>query len=303
MLFTVHNTVLSNEIVQCDSIFPILTGKYLGQKTPNLTPELFAPNIVSTIEYNDRDLTISPDGNQLFFARTKTGENDDYDYNIMFSELIDSIWTEPQIVWFSSNYGELEPFFTPNGKELYFNSNRPTSSESKSDHWETWVIKKMNNSWSELKLLGSPFERVCHTTFTHNGKMYYTREDITTLYRVNYKNGLFSQPEKLDTIINSAKIQYNSFISFDESYLIFTRHSQDGFGQGDLYISFRNSNDQWGNSINLGPKINSESMESSPSISPDGKFFFFTSNKRGNSDVYWIDIKFIEALKPHKFTP
>ncbi len=87
-----------------------LTGSYLSQKTTGNIPELFAPGIVSTKEYNDRDLTISPDGKQLFFARTQTGNNDDYNYDIMHSELIGGKWSDPKIAWFSSKYGEVEAF-------------------------------------------------------------------------------------------------------------------------------------------------------------------------------------------------
>ena len=280
--------------------FSKIKGSYLGMKPPGDLPELFAPGIVSTKEYNDRDLTISPDGKQLFFARTKTDNNDDYNYDIMYSEFINGIWSDPQIAWFSSKYGEVEVFFTSDGRELYFNSNRPASGVGDAEHWETWVMKKNGNSWSKPKLLGAPFNRVCHTTFTQNGKMYYTREDILALYMVSYKNGVFGQPQKLDTIINSTKVQYNCLIAPDESYLVFTSPlRRDGFGKGDLYISFRNIKNEWSEPINMGSEINSDGLESCPSISNDGKFLFFTSNKRGNNDVYWVDIKILDKLKPN----
>ena len=272
--------------------------KYLGQKVPELTPILFAPNIVSTENYNERDLTISPDGNQLFFSRTKTSNHDDYDYDIMYSELENGIWSEPKIAWFSSKYGEVEAFFTPDGKELFFNSNRPASGKGDTEHWETWVMKKDGDNWTAPKLLGPPFNRVAHTTFTQTGKMYYVRDDLLALYMVSYKNGIFGQPEKLDTIINFSKVQYNCFISPDESYLIFGSRSKNyGFGNGDLYVSFRNAMNEWCKPINMGSEINSAGRETCPNVSNDGKYLFFTSNKGGNNDVYWISIKFIENLK------
>lgn len=159
-------------------------------------------------------------------------------------------------------------------------------------------MKKDNNSWSKPKLLGAPFNRVCHTTFTKNGKMYYTREDMAALYKVSYINGVFGQSEKLDTIINSTKVQYNCLIAPDERYLIFTSSSRsDGLGKGDLYISFRNNKNEWCEPINMGPEINSASLESCPSISNNGEFLFFTSNIGGNNDVYWVDIKIIDIFE------
>ena len=292
------NTIFAQEGTTDKTSFPILSGKYLGQKVPGITPILFAPGIVSTKEYNDRDLTISPDGTLIFFARTKTSNHDDFDYDIMYSELEDGIWSEPEIAWFSSKYGEVEAFFTLDGQKLFFNSDRPASGKGEAEHWETWFIKKDGDNWTEPKLLGTPFNRVCYTTFTQNGKMYYTREDLLAFYKVSYENGIFGQPEKLDTIINSTKIQYNCFISPDESYLIFvSRERNDGFGKGDLYVSFRNNLNEWCKPINMGPEINSSEEETCPSVSNDGKFLFFTSDKGDNNDVYWVSIKILEKLK------
>ena len=35
-----------------------------------------------------------------------------------------------------------------------------------------------------------------------------------------------------------------------------------------------------------------------PMLSPDGKYFFFTSKRSGNGDIYWVDAKIIEQFKP-----
>ena len=34
------------------------------------------------------------------------------------------------------------------------------------------------------------------------------------------------------------------------------------------------------------------------SMSHDGKYLFFTSNRNGNDDVYWIEVKAVEVLAP-----
>ena len=48
--------------------FPALQGPYLGQKPPGMTPEIFAPGIVSTAEFEFAG-TFSPDGKEYFFTR------------------------------------------------------------------------------------------------------------------------------------------------------------------------------------------------------------------------------------------
>jgi hypothetical protein len=127
--------------------------------------------------------------------------------------------------------------------------------------------------------------------------MYYTKEDIPALYFTNYKNGVFGKPVKLDTIINSSKTNYNSFVSSDESYLIFTKMIDNNLRNGDLYISFKDSTDKWNSPINMGNLINTKKHETCPNVSSDGKYFFFTSDKRGSFDIYWVSIKYLENLR------
>ena len=85
----------------------------------------------------------------------------------------------------------------------------------------------------------------------------------------------------------------------------------DGLGSGDLYISFK-ENGQWTKAKNLGKGINSAQFEYCPMMSPDGKYFFWTSYRsspmhspiprnyeaylkklgsvdNGLGNVYWID--------------
>ena len=38
-----------------------------------------------------------------------------------------------------------------------------------------------------------------------------------------------------------------------------------------------------------------------PGMSPDGKYLFFTRyDKNWNEDIYWVDAKIIEELKPEE---
>ena len=48
----------------------------------------------------------------------------------------------------------------------------------------------------------------------------------------------------------------------------------------------------------MGPRVNSTDDEICPSVSLDGKYFFFTSRRRGNADIYWMTSEIINDLKP-----
>jgi len=67
----------------------------------------------------------------------------------------------------------------------------------------------------------------------------------------------------------------------------------------DIYISER-IGDGWGEPKYPGVIINLSSEELFPSVSADGRYFFFSSTKRGRMDVYWVAVKILEAHKPEE---
>ena len=90
-------------------------------------------------------------------------------------------------------------------------------------------------------------------------------------------------------------------IAPDESYMIFDEVRREGFGEADLYISYRKPDGNWTEAINLGAKINSESSEFSARISPEGRFIFFARYRDRKCDIYWVDGGIIGELKPEDF--
>jgi hypothetical protein len=118
-------------------------------------------------------------------------------------------------------------------------------------------------------------------------------------------------------------MQFNAFIDPDERYLIVCMAGHpENIGRGDYYVCFRSGDDIWTDAINMGEAINAPGNNvASPYVSPDGKYFFFASNRRrddaktqertyariremanepqnGSGDIYWIDAAYIETLRP-----
>jgi WD40-like Beta Propeller Repeat len=106
---------------------------------------------------------------------------------------------------------------------------------------------------------------------------------LTCIYRSRFINGKYSAPENLGDSINSKYFDGDPYIAPDESFLIFVSYNRpDGLGDGDLYISL-NRNGSWTAAKNPGSKINSSALDFCPNISPDKKYFYFTS-ERGFAD-------------------
>ena len=71
---------------------------------------------------------------------------------------------------------------------------------------------------------------------------------------------------------------------------------------GDLYISFRGADGNWKDATRIDEPINSTAEENWPRISPDGKFLFFSSNRREGiemSDLYWVSTRALEKYRPN----
>ena len=91
--------------------FPELTGKYIGQEEPGLTPEIFAPNIVST-GMSEINACFSPDYTEFLFSVIMPGRN----FVIMSMKYSEEHWSAPEVASFSGKYSEADPFITADGK-------------------------------------------------------------------------------------------------------------------------------------------------------------------------------------------
>jgi hypothetical protein len=64
-----------------------------------------------------------------------------------------------------------------------------------------------------------------------------------------------------------------------------------GFGNWDLYASFRAAAGGWGPLVNLGSAVNTEAAEAGASFSPDGKHLFFSRA----GDIFWVSARILEV--------
>ncbi len=118
------------------------------------------------------------------------------------------------------------------------------------------------------------------------------------IYRSRLDDGVYQIPENLGPIVNSEHYEGDVYVAPDESYMIVSIYGrEDDLGDGDLYISFRNSDSAWSPPKNMGPGINSDKRDFCPMVTPDGKYLFFSSKRLGVGDIFWVDADVIEALR------
>ena len=112
-------------------------------------------------------------------------------------------------------------------------------------------------------------------------------------------DGKREEPRPLSKEINTGTWNAHPFIAPDESYIMWDGRRDSGYGDSDIYISFRQQDGSWGEAVNLGDNINTDAWEASPSVTPDGKYLFFHRQiSSDNLDIYWVDTQIIEDLRP-----
>ena len=296
-----------------------------AQVLPPESPMIFMENVVST-NLNERDMAIAPDGKEMFY--TIQAAQNAASTIITLKKLSNDKWSQPDVAPFSGKYSDLEPAFSPDGKKLFFSSNRPTDGQAPKDY-DIWYVEKTNGIWSVPKNLGSPVNTKANEFYPSvatSGTIYFTaeydkgigKEDI---YHSRWANNAFTTPEPLDTAVNSSAYEFNAFVTTDERYIIFTSYGRkNDKGGGDLYISSKNSEGKWTPAKALST-INSSRLDYCPYVTADQKAFFFTSGRHdlssyektktfadltktynsvmnGSENIYWMSFaRLLESVK------
>ena len=306
--------ILVVEVMAQQDNSPNLTGPYLGQKPPGTTARIFAPGVVSSQYFEHSSPAFTPDLKEIYWSTQIEVDGKEVAKPILFMKLSEGGWTKPAVPPFAKRFSTCEnPSIAPNGKRLFFTV-RDSLSPGK---FEIWYVNREGDHW------GTPVrmeEEINHKengafypTIANDGTMYFMSlmKDTETGYGIfvsKFINGRYGKPMPIDKF-NRFPAEFAPYIAPDQSYIIFCSFRDGGYGSGDLYICFKKRDGSWGEIVNMGKKINTVLNERFPNVSPDGKYFFFNSTRRiagakadepgnGQGDVYWIDAKIIEELKP-----
>ena len=269
--------------------FPILEGPYMGQKPPGMVAEPFAPGIISKDGWEIEGM-FAPGMKEFYFTMdggTYTGPDaTGFRATVVGFRQQNNIWTK--YLEFPRD-GEIG--FSPDGTRM---------------HMAEGYKDRIGDGWSERKSLGALFDRtdwgIMRLSASAKGTYVfddYKSNDVIRISRL--KDGKRQAPTKLGPVINTGKYTAHPFIAPDESYLIWDSERQGGYGASDLYISFRQEDGQWGPAINMGDKVNSPQWDAFASVTPDGKYILFNrgiDDKNDNVDIYWVDARIIETLRP-----
>ncbi|MGG5487863.1 hypothetical protein [Gaetbulibacter sp. PBL-D1] len=273
---------------------------YLGQTPPTSIPKIFAPGLISKADESEFGSVFNKDATEFYFGVDVNGKAE-----IRYTKLEGSIWSKPKVLLSQDTYSLNDPFLSPDESRLYFISNNALEGDDIKEDYDIWYIEREGNKWNPKLIRASPNintdKNEYYMSFAENGSMYFSsnknapinRKHDFNIYVSVFKQGAFQKPKLLGNSINTGAYEADVFVSPDESYIIFCSIREEGYGQGDLYISFKDDNDNWSKATNMGAVINTTGHELCPFVTKDGKYLFYTSNQ----DIYWVDANVIQQLK------
>lgn len=284
---------------------------YVGQALPGVTPERFAPGLVSTdaIELNG---VFSSDLREFYFTRVVDGV--DTMQQITFA---DGSWRGPRELLLFPNQARAEAadmVLSRDGQELFFLAGFPRAASAEKQNYDIWRSRRRGDGWSEAELVPAPISTPgyeYYPSFGPDGSLYINsnRDGAGAIYRAaRLADGTFAPPVKA----GHPFLPLDGDLSFAPggSFIVVSaqRPRVGGSFRNDLFISFRRADGTYADFVKLDDTINTPAHEWCPMVTPDGKYLFFsrrfgaydTQGWEGTTDgdVFWVDV---HALDRYRF--
>ncbi len=277
-------------------------------------PIVFAEGVISVKDKSVFNLAFTNNDHTVYFTRRQGNEKQ----KIYFSNFKNKKWTEPKIASFSTDRDEA-PFITPNGKTLYFGSQRPIPEMENKGNFDMniWETNWIRNEWSEPMPLSDIINQVQvekEEWPSSNQNSIYTYDEVDfyfatmmrgtktiEIYQTKKVKKGFSKPNKVVGLFENDKYWKSTpIISPDGNYLIFNAYETPiGNGGEDIYVSKKTKNG-WSMAKNIGNLINTKAEEASARFSKDGKYFFFSREIKDNPtkdgiwSIFYVETKFLQ---------
>ena len=266
-------------------------------------------------QYRETNLSVTPDGQQLYFMSLRGGQkwsqsymtyrgDSVFDGDIWVSNKVNGRWQRPKPLPFSINtsQGEDEPNVTADGRTVYYQSWNYMWDKTGGPYYKAI---RTNSGWSRPVGLGggiTEFFRIMPATdgmtisadekkfIVAAGHEYDARMDIYMSKRTAYG---WTYCKKLP--ISTAGDDRSVFLAADGKTLYFASDGYDGYGGLDIYKTTLNSDGTFGEVINVGKPFNTSQDDYGLILTGDGNEAYFIRD--GN--IQFADLREAdERIKP-----
>jgi len=267
----------------------------------NFEKENLGANVNSTTE--DLAPYISPDGKTLYFTRQGHPQNiPPVDYqDLWYSTSDGNGGFNPAInigAPINNNDNSAGACITPDGQRmLVLNTYKADGtmdkgvsiSQLEGEKWAMPVALKIknyynNNQYGEyfLTASGKILLMTCERDDTEGSK------DIYVSFHM--EDGSWSEPKHAGNALNTAESESSPFLAADEKTLYFSTKGHPGYGNNDMFVSYRLDDTwtNWSEPLNLGSSINTDGWDAYFTLPANGEYAYFVSykNSMGGADVF-----------------
>lgn len=210
----------------------------------------------------------------------------------------------------NTEYSELNPVMSPDGKTLYFGrKNHPQNrfgmagTEQIAGSQDIWYSESLMGAWTTARRMSESLNRDQYNTIYS-----ISPDGQTILVKGAYVNGQYETrgfsitkksaagweiPKKLDIPkyekLSRGKNEYG-YLSNDGKVLLMAFSEKKNSDEDDIYASFLEKDGSWSEPMNLGDDVNTNFTETTPFLAADGKTLYFSSNREGGkgSNDIWV---------------
>ncbi len=210
----------------------------------------------------------------------------------------------------NTEYSELNPVMSPDGKTLYFGrKNHPQNrfgmagTEQIAGSQDIWYSESLMGAWTSARRISESLNRDQYNTIYS-----ISPDGQTILVKGAYVNGQYETrgfsiakksaagweiPKKLDIPkyekLSRGKNEYG-YLTNDGKVLLMAFSEKKNADEDDIYASFLEKDGSWSAPMNLGDDVNTNFTETTPFLAADGKTLYFSSNREGGkgSNDIWV---------------
>ena len=249
LVFIASNPAVSTDKKEDDKTGKTTTSIFWakkGEKSLLLKPVPFAKEL--TTKFYDGPLSFSTDANAIFFTRSNVKRNNPIrakdglvKLKIYSAQLKGDIWTNiSELPFNNTEFDCAHPSVSPDGRRLYFSSNRPGGFGG----MDLYVSTFINNKWSDPVNLGPKVNTDKNDVFPFihtDGKVFFTsngRKDgiggLDIYFTMKTDTGWLT-PQLLPEPINSRSDDFGIIVEKDKKTGYFSSNRAKGLGDDDIF--------------------------------------------------------------------
>jgi len=196
----------------------------------------------------------------------------------------DGKWSNPKLVDFEIKLDAYHPVLSYDNQTMLFHSRSHPDTVNLSIPHNIWYSTRKKKGWSVPKMIKAVNSQSydSYPTIAKNRNLYFNSDRPggkggMDIYMSKFTNGKYQEPVNIE-ILNSINVENDLTVDPKERFIIFNRYVSETM-EIDLFISHKTGN-EWQEPIELDVINQQDEWELTPTLSPDGKYFFYELNRK-----------------------